>query len=178
MKNPLVPLRVVRCNPTDPDHAIDIKNPDTQLGKYVVTRDVENLRFLPDTNPTWFNVERLPQAFLTDVLDSVYPIAARRLLAFRAAIHVIDGPNGVYVTADDERLQAHPKGSAPKGAAFVCTEGDHGTDIAPLDFAQTITDEFGAEVIQELGQVAIDFARLPRKQKGPFSLWGGSVASA
>lgn len=176
MKNPVLPLRVVRVNPTDHDPAIAEDVGTDALRKYVVTRDAENLKFVEGSNPVWFCVARLPQAFLTDVLDSVYPLAARRLLAFRAAVHRIEDNNGP-VNYDGSQMVCHQEKVAPKNAAFVATDGEHGTDIAPLAFAQAVADLYGAETIQEIGQVALDFARLPRAKRGPFTSWAGSAAS-
>lgn len=174
MHNPLKTLRVIRVNPTDPDPAIDHEK--TDFRRYVTTREEDALAFKEGASPVRFDVKRLPAAFCTDVLDAVYPIASRRLLAFRAAVHRVEDANGP-VQADEHALVVYDEKSAPKGAAFVARDGEHGTDIAPGTFAQAVADLYGAETIQELGQVALDFARLPRGKRGPFSSWGGSVAS-
>lgn len=176
MKNPLAPLRVVRVNPTDADPALADDTDREALVKYIRTRDTEVLKFKDGANPVYFSVLRLPQAFLTDVLDAVYPLAARRLLAFRAAVHRLEDNSGP-VDYDGAHLVCHPEKTAPKNAAFVATDGEHGTDIAPISFAQAVADLYGAETIQEIGQVALDFARLPRGKRGPFTSWAGSVAS-
>jgi hypothetical protein len=179
--SPLTPKRVLRFNPTDPDPAIDTEK--TDLRAYITTRELDGVVFVPDSNPVYFNVDRLPQAFLTDVLDAVFPLAARRLLAFRAAVHRVEDGNGPVASMGDSGNQdgpplvAYTEKLAPKGAAFVCRDGEHGTDVAPVAFAQAVGDLYGAETIQELGQVALDFARLPRGKKGPFTSWAGSVAS-
>jgi hypothetical protein len=175
-QSPLPPFRVLRFNPTDPDPAIDTDK--SNLRGYITTREMEgNVVLVPDSNPVFFSVDRLPQAFLTDVLDAVFPLAARRLLAFRAAVHRVEDNNGPVVF-DDVQLVAYTEKLAPKKAAYVCRDGEHGTDIAPVAFAQAVGDLYGAETIQELGQVALDFARLPRGKRGPFTSWAGSVAGA
>ena len=43
--------------------------------------------------------------------------------------------------------------------------------------AQEVADLFGAEVVQEMGALAISLSRLPRGARGPFGYWGGSVLS-
>lgn len=174
MQNPLKTLRVVRVNPTDPDPAVDSDKSD--LRRYILTREEDALAFKEGMHPVRFDVKRLPAAFCTDVLDAVYPLASRRLLAFRAAVSRVEDQNGPVVE-DGKALVVYDEKSAPKGAPFVARDGEHGTDIAPVDFAQAVADRFGAECIQELGQVALDFARLPRGKRGPFTSWGGSVAS-
>lgn len=177
MRNPLVTLKVVRVNPTDQDEALDV---DAMMGpakdgaplrQYIQTRDPECLKFQKDQNPVWFTVARLPAAFIADVLDGVFPLAARRMLAFRAAVHEVQLANG-------EHLKVHRKGTAPEGADFIGTDGDHGVTVAPVNFVQEVADRYGAETVQELGQVALDFARLPRGKRGPFTSWAGSAAGA
>lgn len=175
VKNPLVTLRIARVNPTSPDKAIDHTKSD--LGRYIRTREEDSLVFHEGSNPHWFEVKRLPQAFLVDVLDGIYPLASRRMLAARAAVHVVTDNNGPVKTAEGHALVCHEQKTAPKNAAFVARDGEHGVDIAPLEFIEALGDLYGAECIQELGQVALDFARLPRNQRGPFTSWGGSVAS-
>lgn len=174
MQSPLKTLRVIRVNPTAPDESVDPNKSD--LRRYVLTREEDALAFKDGATPVRFDVKRLPAAFCTDVLDAVYPLASRRLLAFRAAVHRVEDQNGPVVF-DDIPLVVHDEKSAPKGAKYVSRDGEHGTDIAPPEFVQAVADAFGAETIQELGQVALDFARLPRGKRGPFTSWGGSVAS-
>lgn len=179
MKSPLKPLRVVRVNPTCYDPSLAEDMPHDALRQYVLTREEKHLKFAPDGNPVWFNLNRLPQAFLTDVLDAVYPVAARRLVAFRAACHLIESNGGPV--SDEEtgrRLQVYSAKLAPRESqGFVATDADHGVDMAPLEYAQLVADLYGAETIQEMGQLAMDFARLPRGKAGPFGSWAGSVAS-
>jgi hypothetical protein len=182
LRSPIAPLRVVRVNPTDYDPALDDEamiagKPVSELAKYIQTRDPDCLHFRPESNPVWFDVSRLPMAFLTDVLDSVFPVAARRLLAFRAAVHLVSDNNGPVTDEAGHPMKVYPAKLAPKNAAYVAQDGEHGVDIAPMEFAQEVADRYSAETIQELGQVAIDFARLPRGKRGPFSSWAGSVVS-
>ena len=168
---------MVRINPTDQDPALDFEamlgpgRDGKPLQDYIRTRNPELLVFKPGETPTWFHVQRLSAAFVADVLDGVFPLAARRMLAFRAAVHVVALPHG-------ETLKAHTKSTAPEGADFVCTTGDHGVQVAPVDWVQETADRFGAETVQELGQVALDSARLPRGKQGPFGSWAGSAAGA
>lgn len=177
MRNPIAPLQVVRVNPTDQDPALDF---DAMMGPgrdgkpvrdYIQTRDPALLQFKAGEFPAWFHVQRLPAAFVADVLDGVFPLAARRMLAFRAAVHMVDQGRG-------DVLKVHPKSTAPEGADFVGTTADHGTLVAPVSWVQEVADRFSAETVQELGQVALDFARLPRGKQGPFGSWAGSAAGA
>ena len=165
-------LRVVRCNPTDPDPALCTDPTPENIGRiqeYVRTRDPELAPLLPDATPTWFVLRRLPAAYLSSVLDGIYPPAAQREHAVRASCHRVEFPGG-------ECLVVLPKKSAPKDAPWTSREAAHGVALAGDDWVQHLVDEYGAELIQELGSVVIDLSRLPRGRRGPFSQWHGTVA--
>ncbi|MBL0219661.1 MAG: hypothetical protein IPQ07_38075 [Myxococcales bacterium] len=171
--NPLdTTLRLVRCNPTDPEPTLTAEvSPENlaRLREYLSTRDPEKIPLAEGTVPTWFVVKRLPAAYLSSVLEGIYPRAAQREHAVRAALHRVELPGG-------EALSVVPRKSAPKGAPFTSTEAAHGVSLAGDDWIQELADRFGAETIQEMGEAIIDLSRLPRGRRGPFSHWGGTVA--
>ena len=163
-------LKVLRCSPSCPDPAIDIPamtaGDERALARYITTRDPATLKLLdPGPAPCWFHVQRLPLAWLT-TLDAVFPASEQRVLAFRAAVHTIEHA---------EPLSVAPHGT--KGARFEAGREDRGVSLAPVEWAQEVTDLFGADVVQEMGVVAISLSRLPRSARGPFGFWGGSVLS-
>lgn len=177
MASPLAPaLKVVRCSPSNPEPALDAavmfapregeEAEGTRAERYIRTRDEGLLVFTADGQPTWFHLRRLPLAFLAGVLDLLTTRSAQRVLAFRAACHLIEGPGGP--------LQVQPPGE--KGP-YVAKRADHGVHLAPEDWAQEVADRFDADVVQEMGEVAITASRLRRDAKGPFGWWGGSAAS-
>ena len=163
--NPFSELRVVRCNLTDPEPAVEKMDFDA-LKAYITTRDPAKLELLEGVNPVWFTVKRLPQAFVTGFLASVYPLEARRAFAFRAAMHAVEG-------GAEGPLTVSPKGSDTTTARFVATEGDFKTQIAPEAWVEAIAERYGSEVVQELGQVALELTKLPLGKRGPFSYWVG-----
>lgn len=169
MTNPVAPsLRVVRLNTTDPDPAIDtaamIKaGGDDALARYVITRDPELLRFREGVEPTWIDVLRLPAAFVATHLAPVASTDARRMLAFRSTVRSV----GAISTVGPLETGPHKRIAA-----------DFGVEVAPESFVQAVVDEYGAEVVQELGELAITSARLKRGAKGPFGLWASLTASA
>lgn len=166
-------LRVIRCNPTDPDPAL-CQDPTPAnieaIQLYVRDRDPAKAPLVADVTPTWFVVRRLPAAYLSAVIDGIYGVAAQREHAVRAAVHRVE------VTGGDV-LSVTPRKGASEGTPYLSTEAAHGVALAGNDWVQEIADRFGAETIQELGAVALDLARLPRGRRGPFSPWGGTVAS-
>ena len=176
MSSPLAPvLKVVRCSPSNPDPAISksmIEAPAAEgdtlrpLAKYISTRDEALLTFAEGVTPTWFVLKRLPLAFMTGVLDQVYPRSAQRVLAFRASCHAIEGTEPLNVEAP-----------GTKSARFEATQADAGVLLAPMEWAEEIAQLYGAEVVQEMGEIALTHSRLRRGARGPFGFWDGSVAS-
>lgn len=168
-------LKAVRCSPSNPEPALDaavmFAPPEdgaegTRAERYIRTRDPELLAFTTDAQPTWFHLRRLPLAWVVGVLDLLTTRSAQRVLAFRAACHLVDGPGGP--------LKAQPPGE--KGP-YVAKRADHGVHLAPEEWAQEIADRFDADVVQEMGEIAITASRLRRDARGPFGWWGGSAAS-
>lgn len=174
MTSSLAPvLRVVRCSPSNPEPAISqemIEAPKAEgeklapLAKYISTRDETLLKFTEGATPTWFHLRRLPMAWMANVVDVVYPRSAQRILAFRAACHLIEVPGEPLAVV----------GPREKGT-FVATKADWGVTLAPDAWAQEVADRFGAEVVQEMGELAIVQSRLPRGAHGPFGYWVGSA---
>lgn len=168
MTNPVSPsLRVVRINSTDPDPAIDAegiikKHGEQSIARYVTTRDPELLVFREGVEPVWIDVLRLPAAFVATHIAHVPSTDARRMLAFRSAVRAVGSVStvGPLETGPHKRIAA-----------------DFGVEVAPESFVQAVADEYGAEVVQELGEVAITCARLKRGARGPFGLWPSLTAS-
>ncbi len=175
MASPLAPsLKVVRCSLSNPEPSFDEEamvapiegTADTLVSQYMRTRDEALLRFSPDATPTWFHIRRLPLAWMADQLDKLVTRSSQRILAFRAACHCIEVPGeSLSVVAPKEK------------GAFVATRSDFGVSLAPMEWVDEVGSRFGAEVVQEMGEVAICHSRLPRGARGPFVWWGGSVAT-
>ena len=175
MASPLAPmLKVVRCSLSNPEDAIDQEammvvpegSTDPLVSQYIRTRDEALLRFTADATPTWFHIRRLPLAWMADQLDRILTRSSQRILAFRAACHSIEVTGGpLSVVAPKEK------------GDFVAAKSDFGVTLAPMEWVEEIGARFGAEVVQEMGEVAINHSRLPRGARGPFVWWGGSVAT-
>lgn len=165
-------LRVIRCNPTDPDPAL-CQEPTPEniaaIQAYVRDRDPAKAPLVEGLAPTWFVVRRLPAAYLSAVVDGIYGVASQREHAVRAALHRVEVAGG-------DVLCVTPRAGAAAGTPFLATEAAHGVHLAGTDWVQELADRFGAETIQEMGTVALDLARLPKGRRGPFSPWGGTVA--
>lgn len=175
MSKPLPPpaltptIRVVRCNATCPDEAIDVTAMGDDLATYIRTRDEALLKFRDGMKPTWFTVRRLPAAFFRVLDREPYPVA-RNQLAFRAAVHAIE--------AEGEQLATVPARDAQVVDRFGCVKAEGGIDLAPEAWVDEIGDRWGLETVHEIGQVGVDFSRLPKAARGPFSLWLGTVATS
>lgn len=174
MSNPLSnSLRVIRANLTDPDAALNQAGDEENIKrytKYLIERDPDAAPLVEGVTPTWFVVKRLPAAYLSAVLNGIDTISMRREHAVRAACHRIE-------VADGDALSAVPSKGAAKGTPFTTRDAVHGVTLAGDDWIQEIADRFGAETVQEIGQIAIDLARLPKGRRGPFLGWGGTAAS-
>lgn len=161
-------LRVVRCNPTDPDPALDQSTTPENIERirgYVRERDPDKVPLREGETATWFVLRRLPAAYLSSVLDAIYPVASQREHAVRASCHRVELPGGEALVC-----------SADKGALWPAREAAHGVTLASAEWIQELVDRWGAELIQELGSVVVDLSRLPRGRRGPFSSWHGTVA--
>lgn len=173
--NPLAPLlRALRCSHLCPDPAIDWQamtvdgegQPVDLLARYVRERDPDLLRLVEGVEPDWIVVRRLPAAYLVGEIDGIASQARRRVAAFRAAVHAVEGKEPMAVT---------PPGS--KGP-YEAKAADYGVTLAPEEWVQAFADRFGTDAVQEMGEVALSLSRLPRGAKGPFALWGGTAASS
>ena len=173
--NPLAPLlRVLRCSVLCPDPAIDVEamtvdaegKPSPLLHRYVRERDEELLRLVEGVEPDWIVVRRLPAAVLVDTIDALPSLAQRRVKAFRAAVHAVQGKEPMQVTSPGTKGPYEGKGA------------DYGVTIAPEEWVQAFADRFGTDAVQEMGEVALSLSRLPRGAKGPFALWGGTALSS
>ena len=133
--------------------------------KYAFTRDNALLVTREGAEPEWFHVRRLPAMWLPR-LEVCATAGERYTLAFRAAVHAID------VTG--EPLRVSPPGEKGRWEA---TPMDAGVSLAPVEWVQEIADRFGLEVVHEMGRVAIEASRLPKGARGPFTSWGGTVAT-
>lgn len=172
-------LRVVRINLTDQDPALDVEamgarvDPADEtslslLGRYIRDRDESDLRFREGQRPTWFHVKRLPAAYLTGVLDGIFPLADRLRAAVAASVHFVE-------CADGTALRCVPKAQATRTDAFLTETGLAGVEIARPEWVQELVDRYGAELLAELGTVILTQSRLPRGKRGPFEYWGGTV---
>lgn len=169
MTDPLKPLRAARCNDTDCDPAIDAEAMDQEaMRRYLLTRDEQALSIKQGAVPAWFTIDRLPSAYLLEVLDALAP-TIRQVLAFRAACHRIEPPG-------EEPLVAYTEASAPSGARYICKRMDRGIDQAPDSWVQEVSDRYSSETVREMGQVALDLARLPKATRRGFRWWGGAGA--
>lgn len=133
--------------------------------KYALTRDNDLLVVKEGATPEWFHVRRLPAMWLPR-LEVCVTAGERYTLAFRAAVHAIDtSGEPLRVSAPGER------------GRFEATAADMGVSLAPVEWVQEIADRFGLEVVHEMGRVAIEASRLPKGSRGPFTSWGGTVAT-
>jgi hypothetical protein len=166
-------IRVVRLSPLCPDEAIDadamtadVVDGRNALLRYLQSRDESLLRVREGMAPTWFVVRRLPASYLAAVLDAVQPVAARRVMALRAAVHAVEGPEAVAVLPPGGR------------GVYVASQADYGVTLAPEEWVQEIADRYGADAVQELGEIALTLSRLPKAARGPFGWWGGTAATS
>ena len=137
---------------------------ESLLSEYIRTRDEALLRFTADATPTWFHIRRLPLAWMADQLDRILTRSSQRILAFRAACHSIEVTGGpLSVVAPKEK------------GDFVAAKSDFGVTLAPMEWVEEIGARFGAEVVQEMGELIITHSRLKRGARGPFGFWGGSA---
>lgn len=170
-------FRVLRCNAVEPEtahdytHADNLVEPasDRPIVKYVRTRDEAHLRLREGVKPTWFHLRRLPAAWMAQQLDPLLYRSQQRVMAVRAGLHQVDAPDGELSTTAPSDVKA--------GTKFPCVSTDHGVQLAPLEWVQEIADRWGAETVQEMGELIIVMSRLPKGRRGPFAWWGGSVAT-
>lgn len=171
-------FRVVRTNNTDRDPAFDLAanvaapldaEGRSPFGRYIQTRDEHDLLLRDGATWCWFLLRRLPAAWVAEQVDPLFVVAQQRIMAVRAGLHRVEDPAGpIEVT---EPADVKP------GSPFSCVEHKHGVTLAPVEWVQELADRYGAETVQEMGQVILDHSRLPKGRRGPFSFWGGTVAT-
>lgn len=170
MESPFESLSVVRCNPSDPDPAVDWEAMGAEkIRAYRETRDPALLVMREGTTAVWFTVQRLPAPLVGQVLAAVEKRTERQLLAMLLGVHCYTGPDAAMVQPSDA--------PAAKGAPFVSEPFRYGSRLAPDAWLQHLTDAYGLETCQELGQVALDLASLPKARRRFSVSWGGSVAT-
>lgn len=161
MTNPFNPLKVVRLNRRCPDTALDLQEIDVE--EYKKTRDPELLKTLDDRKPTWFHIQKMPAIWVAGLGVSGLTLEQKCIVAFRAAVHIIDRPDGSQLTPASFEKPEQIKGSI------------HKVTMADGNWFETVCDEFGYDTILEIGQIALDKATLPKDQLGPFTCWVGTV---
>lgn len=166
----LGPLRVVACNGTYVDPAVDeARFTKDVASQYIRTLDLSTLPLAEGRKPVLFTLARLPVSYLS-VISAMATEDRRRVAALLGSLRSV-GREGDQPLA--EVLPPTPK--PPEGSPWVGAVVD-GCLVAPAELAQWVADEFGFETVQQLGQQALDFARLPKAARGPFCWWGGAGA--
>lgn len=145
MLDPLAPLRVVAT--TDP--ALDTDSMGDALVEYARSRDPELLKFKLGATPTWYVVRGMTASYLLDV---VYPARGRtqQALAFLAAVHEIDLPDGRKLTPSKT------------------DQGAYRQRVATEEWLDQVVRAVGVSALLEVGTVAIRRAELPEDARGPF----------
>ncbi len=175
-------FRVLRCNATNPDDAHDPTHADNTLddvgarafSRYIQTRDEGDLRLREGIAPTWFHLRRLPAAWMALQLDPLFHRSQQRVMAVRAGLHMIETSEG----GKSVTLTTTGSSDVKPGSPFPCVVTDQGVQLAPVEWVQEIADRWGAETVQEMGEVILTLSRLPKGRRGPFAWWGGTVASS
>lgn len=155
MSDPFAAMRVV-CTGLFHQRAFDeaIDFEATSVMAYRLSRDFGELKFKEGAKPTVFVVQKLPRALLRGPLAHTENLPEKRLLAFKLACHRIELPDGNVMSPQDK----------------WCEKGISGTTVASDEWADLVADKFSQDTIDEIGLVAIDFARLAKDAAGPFSL--------
>lgn len=171
-------FRVVRTNNTDRDPAIDVvanaaapldADGRSPFGRYIQSRDEADILLREGVVPAWFNLRRLPAAWIAEMIDPLFIIAQQRIMAVRAGCPRVDDPDGP--------IEITQPADVKPGSRFPALEHKHGVVLAPVEWVQELADRYGSETVQEMGQVILDHSRLPKGRRGPFSFWGGTVAT-
>lgn len=165
-KDPIVEEKWERWTAEEKQQAIEMHLGRVAIGKFLASRDISTLAF--DGEPAMFHVQRPDPVWLAESCGSIHVMAARRHHAFRSLVHCVKRGETILVEA--------VKPDRASGHKHVLTRTQDGNWVAPESFVKEVARLFGAEVIQELGQVALDFSELSEEERAPFGLWGGSVA--
>lgn len=151
MLDPLAPLRVV----STADPALDLDTMGDSLAEYARTRDPALLKFKLGAQPTWFVVRGMTVSYLFDVVYSARNGRTQSALAFMAAVHEVELPDGRRIAPDK------------------ISSGAYKQKIAGDSWLDQLRDECGLDAIEEIGLAAIERARLPVRARAPFASSGG-----
>lgn len=146
MLDPIAPLSVVATN----DPALDAESMGESLAEYAKTRDESLLKFKLGAKPTRFVVRGMTVSYLLDVVFGSTNRRTQNALAFLAAVHEVELPDG--------RKLVPPKTDA----------GAYKQTVAPEEWLDRVVRVVGLEALQEVGRVAIRRAELPEDARGPF----------
>lgn len=152
-ESPFEAMRIVSVDRRPFDSALDLEK--SNFLEYRLTRKLDALVTKEGKSPDLFVIQKIPRRALRGPIAQLEQRpAAQRQLAFRLAVHRIERGDGTVLECDPKWLD----------------EGVNGTLVASEDWLDQVSDEFGDHVIDEMGLVAIDFAKLAKGQHGPFSL--------
>lgn len=152
-KSPFEAMRIVSIDRKPMDPAIDPEK--SNFLEYRLTRKLDSLVFHEGKSPVYCDVQKMPRRVLRGPIAGLERTPhLQRQLAFKIACHQIE-------RADGSKLECDPK---------WLDEGIGGTQVANEDWLDAVSNEFGEDLIDEIGRVAVEFAKLPEGQHGPFSL--------
>jgi len=148
--DPIAPMKVLATNEMFRDPALaDVS--DAELEQYRTDRDLEALAPRLQGEPTLFEIRRLPPVAAMS-LDGL-PAVSRWFAAFGLACQRVACAGGEVMEADPRKLKP----------------SSHGTKIADDEWFNKVSRRFGIATCYEMGRVAHEWARLPEKDRGPFS---------
>lgn len=160
-----------RANPNSPDPAIDVETDRMAaiegFAKYIVGRDLEDIRVKPGEALTLFEIKR-PTVLQLGVLHAIPAQFEKQRMAFKYCVHQVRRGDKVLLEV------VHPD-RAGKDTLYKTEAGQAGP-LAPDDYVEEVAQLWGASTIAEMGQVALDFSELSEVSKTPFGFWGGSAA--
>jgi len=154
-------MKVVLVHDKAIDPAIDTEKSD--LSEYAKTRDEKHLVFLPDTRPNYFFVKKVPAAYILSLKDNSFGTNLTKTLLFTVACHRIELGDGSVMEAELKTQKI---------------QGGNSIELPTTDkWVTEVCEEFGLEAVLEIGQVALDFGSLGKKNKRCFSYFPGSPAN-
>lgn len=151
MLDPTTPIRAIVVDPRARDKALD--DDIAAIREYIRTRDIDKAKLISGIEPAEFILEPLDVIFLAQEIDSEPAESIRRTKAFSASCRSVKcGAD----TIKPERL----------------IQGRYGTQLAPDDFIREVAAKYTMHAVYEMGDVAIQRARLGAAAAGPFG-WSG-----
>jgi hypothetical protein len=150
-RDPLGPIEVVRTHENNIDPAIDRKA--SNLAEYRRTRDLVHLVMKEGMKPAVFVVQPMARRFVTIQIDAIRgnpAFAAEQ--CFLSTCHEIRMPDGNVMRPTQ-----------------VLRDAPYGMRMASNEWLEECQDEFGNDVIQEIGAMAYERAKLPKGASGPFA---------